>query len=221
MHPWNLSPRQAINIQKKLKQKIQLKKCHIQPKLIAGVDVAFKKERALGVVVVLAYPESKIIEYVCKSAKISYPYIPGLLTFREGPVLEKCFKALKNEPQIVIFDGQGIAHPRNMGIATHLGILLDKPTIGCAKTRLFGNYEEPANYRGAFSYLLDKQKKKIGALLRTKDNVKPVYVSPGQKMDIANAMRIVLLCTKKYRLPEPIRLAHQLTKKFANKIDYC
>lgn len=212
LHPWNLSPKQAVKIQNQLKRKIKLTKFLAKPKLIAGVDVAFKRGRALGVVVVMSLPEFKIIEYVQKKAKTSYPYIPGLLTFREGPVLEKCFKSLKNEPDLIIFDGQGIAHPRNMGLATHLGILLDKPTIGCAKTRLFGDYVEPKKLRGEFSYLLDNQKRKIGAVLRTQDNVRPVYVSPGYKIDILSAIRIILACTKKYRLPQPLRLAHQITK---------
>jgi deoxyribonuclease V len=128
-------------------------------------------------------------------------------------VLEKCFRVLKNEPDIVIFDGQGLAHPRNMGIATHMGILLDKPTIGCAKTWLYGKYAEPAKSRGAFSYLFDPQKKKIGAVLRTRDFVKPVYVSAGYKMDTMSAISIILQCTKKFRIPEPLRLAHQLTRK--------
>lgn len=212
IHPWDLSPQQAIKIQNELRSKIKIKKGLVQPKLIAGVDVAFKRGQAIGAAVVLDYPRFKIIEKVRKSAKISYPYIPGLLTFREGPVLERCFKATKSEPDVIIFDGQGLAHPRNMGIATHLGILLDKPTIGCAKSRLFGSYTQPKEKRGSFSYLLDNAGKKVGAVLRTKDNVKPVYVSIGHKIDLDSSMRIVLLCTKKYRLPEPLRLAHHLTK---------
>lgn len=212
IHPWNLRPLEAIRIQNQLRRKIKLIRWQGAPKLIAGVDAAFKRNQAIGVVVVLNYPELKIIEYVRKSAKISYPYIPGLLTFREGPVLEKCFRALKNEPDVIIFDGQGLAHPRNMGIASHIGILLDKPTIGCAKTHLFGEYTEPANQRGAFSYLFDKRKK-IGAVLRTKNNVKPVFISPGNKIDIGSSLKIILMCTKKYRLPEPIRIAHQFAQQ--------
>lgn len=214
LHPWDLSPAQAISLQDKLRKKIVFEKYSGIPKLIAGVDVAFKENNAIGVVVVMDYPEFKIIEQVCIVKKITYPYIPGLLTFREGPVLEKCFKAIKSEPDVIIFDGQGIAHPRNMGIATHLGILLDKPTIGCAKTRLFGRYLALRKSRGAFSYLLDKQAKRIGAVLRTRDNIKPVYVSPGNKIDINGSIKIILRCTKKYRIPEPIRMAHQLTRQY-------
>lgn len=216
LHPWNLSYKEAISIQNKLKTKIRLKDYQAIPRLIAGVDVAFKQAQAIGVIVVLSYPEFKIIEWVRRTAKITYPYIPGLLTFREGPVLEKCFRALKRQPQIIIFDGQGLAHPRNMGLAVHLGILLDKPTIGCAKSRLWGAHTKIGNYRGAFSYLLDKTGRKLGAVLRTRDNVKPVYVSPGYKMDLENSIRITLMCTPKYRLPLPLRLAHQLTNQLTN-----
>jgi len=212
IHSWNLTPQQAIRLQNELKQKIKLKKFTTLPKLIAAADVAFKKGKAIGIVVVLSYPEFKVIEWVHKISKITYPYIPGLLTFREGPVLEKCFRALKNEPEVIIFDGQGLAHPRNMGLATHLGILLDKPSIGCAKTYLFGKYVVPKKTRGAFSYLLDRQGKKIGAVLRTKDKVKPVYVSCGYKIDLNSSIKIILQCTKKYRLPEPLRIADYLTK---------
>jgi len=210
IHPWNLSPTQAIRLQNRLKRKIRLKNLTAMPKLIAGADASFKKGKSIAAVVVLSLPEFKVVESVYKTSKISYPYIPGLLTFREGPILEKCFRALKSEPGVIIFDGQGIAHPRNMGLATHLGILLDKPTIGCAKTRLFGKYTEPKKSRGAFTYLLDDRSNRIGAVLRTKDNVKPLYVSVGNKIDLAGAIKIILLCTKKYRLPEPLRLAHQL-----------
>lgn len=213
IHTWDLKPGQAISLQNQLKKKIKLRKYSLTPKLIAAADVAFKKGKAFGAVVIMNYPEFRVIESVRKIAKISYPYIPGLLTFREGPVLEKCFRATKFEPEVIIFDGQGIAHPRNMGLATHLGILLDKPTIGCAKTHLFGDYLEPKKFRSAFSYLLDKQKRKIGVVLRTRDNVKAVFVSAGYKIDLMNSIRIILLCTKKYRLPEPLRLAHQLTRQ--------
>lgn len=214
IHSWNLNYLEAKEIQHKLKKKIKINRyLKKPPRLIAACDVAFGKRMATGVVVVVDYPSFKLIEQVQKTTKISYPYVPGLLTFREGPVLEKCFRALKHEPEVIIFDGQGIAHPRKMGIATHLGILLNKPTVGCAKTRLYGDYQAPANYRGAFSYLFGTKKEKIGVALRSKKNVRPVFVSPGYKMDIPSSLEIILLSTKKYRLPEPMRLAHQLSKK--------
>jgi deoxyribonuclease V len=213
LHSWNLKPKEAISIQNELRQKIEVRKWHGLPKLIAAADVAFKGNLAVGAVVVLDFPEFKIIEQIRRTIRISYPYIPGLLTFREGPVLEKCFRALKNEPEVIFFDGQGLAHPRNMGLATHMGILLDKSTIGCAKTRLYGKYSEPDNHRGAFSYLFDYDGNKVGVVLRTRQNIKPIYVSVGHKIDIESSLRLVLLCTKKFRLPEPIRLAHHLTQE--------
>lgn len=213
IHPWDLSPAQAVKLQNRLKTRIRLKKLVTLPKLVGGADVSFKKRRAVGAVVVLSLPEFKVIESVRKVSKIPYPYIPGLFTFREGPVLEKCFRALKNEPEVIIFDGQGLAHPRSMGLATHLGILLNKPTIGCAKSRLFGEYVEVPKRRGSFSYLKDKRGEKIGAVLRTKDNVKPLFVSPGYKIDLAGSIEIVLRCAMRYRLPEPLRLADQITRR--------
>jgi len=210
---WNLSPPLAIQLQVQLRKKIKLQKFLKVPQLVAAVDVAFKNQKAKGVVVVVRLPDFKVIECVCRIAKITYPYIPGLLAFREGPVLEKCFRALKQEPEVIIFDGQGIAHPRNMGLATHFGIILDKPTIGCAKTHLFGEYTLPSEEKGAYTYIFDAQKNKIGAVLRTKDNVKPLFISAGHKMDIESAIKIILMCTRKYRLPEVMRLAHQLSIK--------
>lgn len=209
-HCWNLNPKEAIKLQDRLKRKIQIKKMAVSPRLIAAADVAFRRGTATAAAVVINYPELKVIESMRETAKISYPYIPGLLTFREGPVLEKCFKHLKNKPDIIIFDGQGLAHPRSMGIATHMGIILNKPTIGCAKTRLYGKCTEPGKERGAFSYLFDERGKKIGAVLRTRSNVKPVYVSVGNKIDLDSCIKVILSCAKKYRIPEPIRLAHQL-----------
>lgn len=213
LHSWNLNPQQAIKIQDKLRRKIKLTDFKIKPQLIAAADVAFKDNLACGAVILMKLPDLRIIEWVRKTKKIKFPYIPGLLTFREGPVLENCFRAAKFEPDVIIFDGQGIAHPRNMGIATHMGILLDKPTIGCAKTHLFGDYTAPQNLRGTFSYLLGPQRKKIGAVLRTRVNVKPVFVSPGYKIDIESAVRLILMCARKYRIPEPLRAAHQLSQR--------
>ncbi|MCM8795925.1 MAG: endonuclease V [Candidatus Omnitrophica bacterium] len=216
LHPWNPNLTEAVSIQNKLRKKIKLKKLTSSPKLIAGVDVAFKGSCASGAVVVLDYSGSnkrpRIVEKVRKTSRIPYPYIPGLLAFREGPVIKKCFSALKTRPDVIIFDGQGIAHPRNMGIATHLGILLDKPTIGCAKSYLFGKYIEPENFKGAFSYLYVNDRK-IGAVLRTRPNVRPIFISPGHKIDIESSLQLIFMCTERYRLPEPIRLAHQLAQK--------
>ncbi|MCM8800397.1 MAG: endonuclease V [Candidatus Omnitrophica bacterium] len=210
LHPWDLKPIQARRLQEELSRKIKLTKLKEKIHLIAGADVNFKDNLAIGVVVILSYPELGLLEWVRKTKRISYPYIPGLLSFREGPVLEACLQDLKRQPDIFIFDGQGIAHPRNMGIATHMGILLGKPTMGCAKSWLWGRYKQPGPKRGSFAYLFNEENKKIGIVLRTKDFVKPLFVSPGYKVGFKDCIRIILRCTLKYRLPEPLRLAHQL-----------
>lgn len=209
LHPWQVSPTRAIQIQNQLQRRIILRKPKTVFRFIAACDVSFVHARAVAVVVVMSLPELKLVETIRKEAKVIFPYIPGLLTFREGPVLERCFKAMKIKPDVILFDGQGIAHPRNMGIATHMGILLNQPTIGCAKTWLWGNYKRPQTFRGAFSYLRDKNKR-IGIVLRTQDGIEPVFVSAGYKIDIATCRKLILLCSSKFRIPEPLRLAHQL-----------
>ncbi len=139
--------------------------------------------------------------------KLHFPYVPGLLTFREGPVLLKAFRQLESEPDLIIFDGQGIAHRQGFGIASHMGVILDKPTIGSAKSKLVGEYREPGRRRGSFSKLyLDG--KIIGAVLRTQDGVKPIFVSQGHRIDLRSALKIVLNSATKYRLPDPIRFVH-------------
>lgn len=175
--------------------------------MIAAADASFTKTAACGAVAVFKYPSLELVEVQTARAKLKFPYIPGLLTFREGPVLIKAFEKLKADPDIIIFDGQGIAHPQRFGIAAHMGVLLDKPTIGSAKSRLVGEYKTPGQRRGAFSYLyLDDEI--VGAALRTRSGVKPVFVSPGHRMDLRSAIAIVLNCSLGYRIPEPIRFVH-------------
>jgi len=212
LHPWNVSPKKAVQIQKKLRLRIKISPLTKQPLLIAGADASFNKKTAIGIVVVMTYPKLEVLETVRKEQPIRFPYIPTLLAFREGPVLLKCFQSLKKEPDLIIFDGQGTAHQRRMGLATHLGILLSKSTIGCAKKRLTGTLKKLGEERGSYSYIKDINREIIGAMVRTKDNVKPVFVSPGHKIDLKDAIDIVLGCTKKYRIPEPLRYAHHLTK---------
>jgi deoxyribonuclease V len=155
----------------------------------------------------LRYPELEVIETVLAQRPTPFPYIPGLLTYREGPVLEEAFQNLKHEPDVFIFDGMGIMHPRRIGIASHMGVWLQKPTIGCGKTYFLGTYDEPARERGAWS-LVHHKGDVIGAVLRTRDGVKPVYISPGNLADLPTSLDLVMRCTPKYRLPEPIRQAH-------------
>lgn len=182
-------------------------------KTVAGVDVSVKNNVSQAAVVVLTYPELEIIETVRTQLPTTYPYIPGLLTFREGPVLEQAFLQLEHEPDVFIFDGMGQIHPRKMGIASHIGLWLDKPTIGCGKTHFVGDYQTPDVAKGSYSNLVYKGEQ-LGVVLRTRNNVKPVYISVGHRADIASAMELTLACTTKYRLPRPIRAAHKAAGEY-------
>ena len=226
LHSWNLSYSQARECQKALASKVRFTPLKKRPKLIAGIDCAFSKggERIIAAVVVLRLPDFALIETTNAVRKVTFPYIPGLLSFREAPVCIAAVEKLKSKPDVFIIDGQGIAHPRRLGLATHLGLFFDWPTIGCAKSRLIGVYKEPALQKGARSLLKDKkgdsktQYETIGAVLRTRTNVKPVFVSVGNKCTLKNAIELTLRCAVKYRLPEPTRLAHQLVSKLKLKI---
>jgi deoxyribonuclease V len=208
-HDWTLKPDEAIRVQKEMVQEV----IYDRPldldkiRLVAGVDVSVKDNVSQAAVVVLTYPALEVIETSRHQMPTSYPYIPGLLTFREGPVLEQAFQQLKHEPDVLIFDGMGRAHPRRMGIATHLGLWLQKPTIGCGKTLFVGKYIEPPDERGAYTDLVDRGEV-IGVTLRTRKGVKPVFISVGHLADLPSSIELVMSCTLKYRLPEPIRMAH-------------
>jgi deoxyribonuclease V len=217
LHSWDVSLQEAIEIQIKLKKKIKLCAFSHNPEIIAGADVSFVGNKAKGAVVVMRWPDFKIIETKFKEIPITYPYIPTLLTFREAPALLECFKKLKTRPEVIIFDGQGIAHPRKMGLATHLGIILSLPSIGCAKNKLYGKLKEVGLNKGDFTYLKTEKGENIGVALRTREGVKPIYVSPGHKINIEDSIRIILSCITKYRLPQPIRAAHNLTKSIIDK----
>ncbi len=182
--------------------------------VIAGIDCAFSKEggRILAAVVVLRLPGFELVETASAVRKVTFPYIPGLLSFREAPVCIAAVEKLRSRPDVFIIDGQGIAHPRRLGLAAHLGLFFDRPTIGCAKSRLTGDYEEPPSEKGAYTSLT-AQSETIGAVVRTRTNVKPVFVSVGNKCVLDDAIRLVLACAVKYRLPEPTRLAHQAVGK--------
>jgi deoxyribonuclease V len=219
-HAWNISPAAAIALQKTLAQEvIDDRPLDLNTiKLVAGVDVSVKHEGTRDVsqaaVVVLSYPELKPVETARASLPTPFPYIPGLLSFREGPVLEDAFAQLQHEADVFIFDGMGRAHPRRIGIATHMGLWLQKPTVGCGKTLFVGKYVEPPDARGAYADLMDKGER-IGAILRTREGVKPVFISLGHLIDLASAVELVMRCTTKYRLPEPIRMAHNAAGQFS------
>jgi len=211
LHRWDLDYAEARRLQERLATQVRLCPLPKQVRLVAGADVAFSKKanRCFAGVVLLSFPELETIETCATAASSSFPYIPGLLSFREGEVLLKAFRRLRIRPDVVIFDGQGLAHPRRMGLASHLGLWLDIPSIGCAKSRLVGQHEMPGPQKGDYTPLRDGGEK-IGEVLRTRSGVKPVFVSPGHRCDFDSARKLVLACCERYRLPEPTRLAHIL-----------
>jgi deoxyribonuclease V len=205
--------KEAIQLQKKLAASISRRNELKQIQYIAGVDTSINKTTDTGcaAVVVLKYPEMKFIESQTFSGKIPFPYISGLLSFREIPLALQAFNKLTIKPDLLLIDGQGIAHPRRIGFASHFGLVVDLPTIGCAKSRLCGEHEMPAITKGTYADLIDK-KEIIGAVLRTRDNTKPLFISIGHKIDLASAIHWTLECCRGYRLPEPCRLAHLTSK---------
>ncbi|UCF44519.1 MAG: deoxyribonuclease V [Planctomycetota bacterium] len=214
LHNWNVSYSEAAALQKQLASKVRFKRLEKSPKLIAGMDCALSKDgqRIIACAVVVKLPGLKLVETKTATHKVSFPYIPGLLSFREAPVCIAAVEKLKSEPDLFLIDGQGIAHPRRVGLAAHLGLFFDKPTIGCAKSRLTGSFEDPSGQKGSHSQLKDKDEV-IGAVVRTRTDVKPVFVSVGNRCTLNDAIKTTLACTTKYRLPEPTRLAHQLVSK--------
>ena len=213
-HPWNLSPAEAIELQKRLapsvirKSTLNLK----QVRTIAGIDTAYREGIGRAAVVVLQFENLKTVEFETAAKPIDFPYVPGLLTFREGPVILEALNKLKSPPDLLMFDGQGIAHPRRFGIASHIGLLVDIPAIGCAKTKLVGKYQEPDVEQGSFGYLRDEDDT-IGAVVRTRYRVKPVFVSIGHRMNLDDSIKLVLRCSTGFRLPEPIRQADKLSRE--------
>jgi len=208
-HPWDLSPAEAIALQKQLAAHldyhtpIPLDTLH----LVAGVDVSVKDQVSRAAVVVLTYPDLQLVETARAELPTPFPYIPGLLTFREGQVILAAHAKLTRKPDAYIFDGQGIAHPRRMGIAAHMGLWLDSPTVGCGKTWFVGEHDPVGPHRGDFQPMHHKGEI-IGAALRTRDHVAVVYASPGHRADVETAKDLLLSCVTRYRLPEPIRAAH-------------
>ena len=219
LHPWRVDYKRAIQIQETLKDLITLKKPHGKIRTIAGTDVSYDKHSDrffAGVVVFKLNKHLELIEEATSVGKARFPYIPGLLSFREAPILLKALAKLKSDPDIILFDGQGIAHPRHLGLASHMGLVLNKSSIGCAKSRLVGEHSNVKNTAGAYAKLFYKNKV-VGAVLRTKMNTNPIYVSPGHKTNLAFAIRIVMEACCGYRIPEPIRHAHLLVNKLRRK----
>lgn len=209
----NFNVKKAAEAQKRLASRLVLKRDVWSPTCIAGADFSYHKQNCLigAIVVVQKFPDLEIIEVAEEVREVRIPYIPGYLNFREGPAFIKTFQKLKHTPDITLLDGNGIAHPRNMGLASYVGVVLDIPTVGCAKSPFFP-FELPSERRGAYSAYMDRKNEKVGFCLRTRTSVKPVFVSPGHRVDFAFSREIVLACAK-FRIPEPIRIAHHMAKE--------
>lgn len=208
-HPWDVEPAQAIDIQKKLSKKIITTDKNGPVSTVAGIDVSYKKGRGVGAVVIFTFPGLKLLDQWVTTASVVYPYIPGFLSFREIPVILPAMEKISEPPDLILMDGQGIAHPKCFGLASHLGVIFDVPTIGCAKSRLTGSFQPPGKDKGAVSYLYAKNQV-IGAVVRSRTNVSPLFVSPGHKISLQTAIAIVLTCCTRYRIPEPLRRAHHM-----------
>jgi deoxyribonuclease V len=229
LHDWNLTPTEAVELQKELRDQVRIEPLKREVNLVAGCDISFNKfsDIVYAGIVVLRLPELEVVDSATVITRISFPYIPGLLSFRETPALLGAWERLKTAPDVVMLDGQGLAHPRRFGIACHFGLIVGLPTLGCAKTVLRGKYDEPDEKAGSYSLMTDKGET-VGAAVRTKDRVAPVYISVGNRIDLPGAIKLALRCVKgyqandegetlfdiksasksKYRIPEPTRQAH-------------
>ena len=219
MHRWDLPPKEAIALQKELRERISLVPFGKEPALIGGCDVSMNRFAAEGFAgFVVLNKELEVVDRAVIKDAIPFPYIPGLLSFREIPMLVKAWEKLERKPDVLVADGVGIAHPRRMGIATHLGLVLGIPTIGCAKSVLTGVYKEPGEEPGSVSFMHDpKTKEVIGAALRTKRKVKPVYVSPGHLITLEERIEIIKSGVIRHRLPEYTRRAHLCVNEYRLK----
>lgn len=212
LHSWDVTVEEATEIQNRLRPLVQKTNSFQidQLKTVAGVDISLKDE-GQAAVVVLSFPELEVVDRVIGTRKVTFPYVPGFLSFREAPLLLSALEKLKVQPDLLMLDGQGYAHPRRFGIACHIGIILDMPTIGCAKSVLVGHYKEPGPERGDQSPMLDKGEV-VGVVLRTKLKTKPMFISIGNQIDLPTAVDLVLRCGRGYRLPETTRLADKYSR---------
>lgn len=209
LHSWQVSTAEALEIQLRLASQVSWSNEVASPRFIAGVDISVNRAQgtATGAVVVLSYPQLRLVETRVVAGKVDFPYVPGLLSFREAPLTLAACEQLSVTPDLILVDGQGIAHPRRIGLASHLGLFLDTPTIGCAKSLLCGSHQTPGEAPGSYAEVVDGGET-IGVALRTKPRTQPIYVSIGHRVDLKNAIYWALECCRGYRLPEPTRLAH-------------
>jgi len=215
-HSWDLTPEEAVALQERLAGLVRLEPLGAPPRTVGGVDMAGDPHgrRLRAAAVVLSFPGLELLETAETTVDVPFPYLRGLLTFREAPAILAVLELLRELPDVLLIDGQGLAHPRRLGIASHVGLLLDRPTIGCAKRRLVGTHEALSDRKGAAADLVHRGEV-VGAVLRTRAGAKPVFVSPGHQTDLGSARAIVLACCPRYRIPEPLRLAHSLAGRRA------
>lgn len=215
LHPWKVNKDEAIQIQEDLRNRIILEKTFTEIRSIGGADVAYSKDGnfLFSAIVVLSFPRMELLEMATAHGEIPFPYIPGLLAFREAPILIETFKKLRVKPEVMIYDAQGIAHPRGIGLASHMGLWLDLPSIGCTKTPLLNDFIWPRPSKGSYESIR-REGKEVGAVLRTKDNVKPIFISPGHRINLQTSIQIILATCSKFRIPEPLRRAHQYSCLF-------
>lgn len=211
LHRWDVSPKQAIAIQKALAVKVRTEQLNRPVRHIAGVDVSIRGDRFQTAIAVISFPDLKLIEQVTCQGDVPFPYIPGLLSFREMPAILPALATLNTIPDVFMTDSQGLAHPRRFGLACHLGVWLGRPCFGVAKTRFIGQHAVLGPEKGDLVDLVDKEQI-IGSVLRTRTNVKPVYVSIGHRITLDKAVSLTLASTTRYKIPEPTRLAHKLSK---------
>ncbi len=212
LHSWNLSPKEAIELQKQLAFEVETEDRFVEPvNTVTGIDLGYdaKNDTIRAVVVVLKFPELELLETADAKLPIQFPYVPGLLSFRETPVAIRALEKLTVTPDLILCDGQGLAHPRRFGIACHIGLIADVPTIGVTKSILIGKFENLSEEKGNVAPLIHNSEQ-VGVALRTKDKVQPVYVSVGRRISLETAIRYVLQCTAKYQLPETTRLADKM-----------
>lgn len=209
-----ISTQEAKRKQEKLREMINIKPLQQQVHTVAGSDISYDRgsKKVYAGIVVFSYPDLEMKVRSAVVTEVDFPYIPGLLAYRELPPLQKAWKQLKVKPDVLIMDGHGLAHPRRMGIATHFGIIEDQPAIGCAKNILTGDFKEPETEKGSFSYITENGER-IGMVLRSRTNVKPIFVSPGHKVSFSDSREIVMQCLTKYKLPETTRSAHDLVNR--------
>ncbi|MBA4422639.1 MAG: deoxyribonuclease V [Syntrophus sp. (in: bacteria)] len=220
LHRWDVTYREAAAIQEELRRMLILRDDGLPDpvRTVAGADISYDRGSDLffAAVVLMRYSDLTVIEKATFAARVSFPYIPGLLTFREGPPLLAAFCKLSQTPDVVLFDGQGIAHPRGIGLASHLGLLLGLPSIGCAKTRLVGSHVLVGEKRGEWTEMV-YQNRQVGAVLRTRERINPLFISQGHRIGLQRALALVLSCCRGYRIPEPIRQAHLAVNRLRTK----